>query len=261
MKAVIQMILAAVLIAVLPLAGCSPAGPTGIIIEEKDFTDFTRVRVEGTFTIEIARSDTFSTTISADSSFFDYVAVDKEGDTLRIYLNPHHTFTDFTLQARTLKAKITMPVLRELQLAGASKGTISGFNSTEDLKLNISGASNLNTKDIEADGAELEISGASEINGNLNAGDTRLTVSGASKVTIKGAASNIIVDASGASKIDMAGFPVQNADVTLSGASEATLNIKGELDTVLRDASRLYFLGNPTMGNISISGASTIKHK
>jgi len=43
--------------------------------------------------------------------------------------------------------------------------------------------------------------------------------------------------------------------------SEATINVKGRLDSVLSGASRLYFHGNPTMGNTEVSGASTIKHK
>lgn len=253
--------LAAVLTAAALLIGCTTTGPGSVVSEEKDLTDFTYVEVEGTFEVEITQSDSFSITISADSSFFDYVAVTKAGETLRIYLNPRHTFTDFTLQARTLKAKITMPNLYGLELSGASKATVSGFKSSHDFSLDISGASSLAMDDITVGDVELAISGASQITGSINASDTIFEISGATKVDLEGSANNIILNASGASKVNLADFLLRNAKVRLSGATEATLNVSGRLDSVLSDASRLYFRGNPTMGNISVSGASTIKHR
>jgi len=260
-KSIISIILVAVLATAAPFSGCGTTGLGGIVTEEKDFTDFTYVEVEGTFEVEITQSESFSIIVSAEESFFDYVAVAKEGETLRIYLNPRHTFTDFTLQVRTLKAKITMPALYGLHLSGASKGTVTGFKSTQDFSVDISGASSLDMDDIEVDDAELEISGASKVNGTMSADDAEFEVSGASKIELKGSADDIILNASGASEINLADFPLDNADVKLSGASEATINAKGRLDCVLSAASSLYFLGNPTMGDISVTGASTIKHK
>ena len=259
-KAIIPIILVAVLTAAL-LSGCEVTGPGGVVTEEKDFADFTYVDVEGTFEVEIIQSDSFSTSVSADESFFDYIAVTKEGNTLRIYLKPRHVFTDFTLGAKTLKAKITMPALYGLQLSGASKATITGFKSSKDFNLNVSGASSVDIDDMEVGNIEFEISGASKVSGSVNASDVRFEVSGASQVELEGSANNIILNASGASKVNLADFPLSNANAKLSGASETTLDVKGRLDAILSDASRLYFQGNPTMGNISVTGASTIKHK
>ena len=260
-KAIILVILAFVLTAATLLPGCEVTGPGNVVTEEKDFTGFTYIEVEGTFEVEIIQSDSFSITVSADENFFDYIAVSKEGKTLRIYLNPRHTFTDFTLQAKTLKAKITMPALHGLRLSGASKGTVTGFKSSDDLSLTVSGASSLDIDDIEVDDVEFEISGASKVSGNLTADDAEFEVSGASNVELEGSADDIIVNASGASKVNLADFPLDNADIHLSGASEATIHAKGRLDCVVSAASRLYFQGNPTMGKVSVTGASTIKHK
>lgn len=260
-KAIITIMLVTTLTALALLPGCTTTGVGKVVTEEKDFTDFTYVDIEGTFEVEITQSDSFSVTIRADEDFYDYVAVAKEGDTLRIYLNPRHTFTDFTLQARALKATITMPALYGIQLAGASKGTITGFKSTRDFTLNVSGASSLDLEDIEVDDAEFEISGASKVTGSINATDMRFEISGASTVKLEGSAEDTIIDASGASEVDLAGLPLNDADVRLSGASEASLDVRDRLDAALSAASRLYFLGNPTMGNVSVTGASTIKHK
>ena len=259
-KTIIPVTLVAVLAAAL-FSGCGATGLGNIVTEEKDFTGFTYVEVEGTFEVEITQSESFSIIISADENFSDYVAVTKEGQTLRIYLNPRHTFTDFTLQARTMKATITMPALYGLHLSGASKGTITGFKSSRDFSVDVSGASSLDMTDIEVDDAEFKISGASKVSGSISADDTEFEVSGASKIELKGSADDIMLNASGASQVNLADFPLNNAAVKLNGASEATVNVKGRLDATVNAASSLYFLGNPTMGNVSVTGASTIKHK
>ena len=261
-KAIIPIISLAILTAAAALLpGCGITGAGNIVTEEKDFADFTQVDVGSAFEVEITQSDSFSIIISADESLFDLVEVSKVGETLKIYLNPRHIFTDFTLGAKTLKAEITMPALYGLQLSGATKGTISGFKSSEDFSLVVSGASSLETSDIEIGDGEFEVSGASKVTGSANASDIRFEVSGASEVELKGSANNIILNASGASKVKLADFPLNNANAKLSGASEATVNVKGRLDIALSGASRLYFYGNPTMGDTNVSGASTIKHK
>jgi hypothetical protein len=127
--------------------------------------------------------------------------------------------------------------------------------------VDVSGASSLNIDDIEVGNAEFDISGASKVTGSLKASDAKFVVSGASRVDLKGSANNFTLTASGASILSLLEFTVSTANVKLDGASEATIDVKEKLDTVLSGASRLYFHGNPTMGNISVTGASTIKNK
>ena len=260
-KVIVLAILTLVLIMAAVFSGCEEIAPGDVITEEKDFTDFTYVDVGSAFEVEITRSDSFSVIISADESLFDYVEVSKSGGTLKVYLNPRHIFTDFTLGAKTLKAEITMPALYGLQISGASKGTITGFKSSEDFELVVSGASSLETVDIEVGDAEFEVSGASRVTGNMTVDDAEFEVSGASTVELSGLADNIVLEVSGASRVDLTDLPFDNGDVNLSGASEATVNVKGRLDIVASGASRLYFYGNPTLGITEVSGASTVKHK
>ncbi len=260
-KAVIPVMLIAVLTATALISGCGVTGAGEIITEEKDFTDFTYVDVGSAFEVKIVQANRFNVTIRADEGLVDYVVVSKVGDTLKINLKPRHVFTDFTLGVHTLKAEITMPSLYGLDVSGATKGTISGFKSSEDFSLEVSGASSLNMKDIEVGDAEFKISGASKVTGDMSADDVDFEVSGASKVELAGSANELVLDASGASNVNLADFTLQGADVELSGATEATVNLKGTLDCKINAASSLYFLGNPTMGEIDISGASTIKHR
>jgi hypothetical protein len=267
-KALVPVMLSVVLIAAGVLAGCETITPGGetiitgeVITEELPFEGFTGVDIGSAFEVEITRADTFSVVIRADESLYDYVEVSKSGDTLKIYLKPHHIFTDFTIGAKVLKAEITMPVLDELTLSGATTGAVTGFDSTRNLKLNVSGASALEIINGGFGDIECEVSGASSVSGNMTADDIEMEISGASSVELGGIAGDLNLEVSGASRADMANFSIENAGVVLSGASEATLNVKDKLDTELSGASRLYFYGNPDMGTPEVSGASTIKHK
>ncbi len=257
-KAVFSILLAVVLAAVVLPSGC---GLGGTVTQKKDFANFSSVDVENLFTVQITRSDSYSTTVTASKDLLDYLSLSKEGETLKVYLNPRHAFTDFTLKAQTLKVAITMPVLHELRLSGAVRGTIGGFKSSNDFKLEVSGASSLAIDKIEVGNSEFEISGASKVNGNMKGKDMQIEISGASTIKLEGSANDLSLKASGASRLDLLNFNLTTANVNLSGASEATVNAKEKLDVVLGDASRLYFHGNPTIANLSISGASTIKHK
>ncbi|MFC1965289.1 GIN domain-containing protein, partial [Chloroflexota bacterium] len=73
-----------------------------------------------------------------------------------------------------------------------------------------------------------------------------------------GSANNIIANVSGASRFNLGGFIVNNANVTFSGASKGTVNLNGRLDANLSGASKLSYVGEPTMGTIKTSGGSSL---
>ena len=78
---------------------------------------------------------------------------------------------------------------------------------------------------------------------------------------LDGSADDVDVQASGASKVELSDFPVVDADINLSGASSTTINASGRLDGNLSGASRLTYIGHPTLGSINASGGSSIGQK
>jgi hypothetical protein len=209
-----------------PIAGCGP-----MRTQTYDYTDFTRVDIGHAFNVEITRSDSYSINITAPENVFNVIQVSKVGEALKIDLKS-------PIPIRAAKAKITMPDLRDLNFSGATKGTITGFSSSNDFSLDLSGASSLE--------------------GDIQAGNTMVRLSGASKAKLEGSAKDININASGASGIDLSRFPINNAQVILSGASNATVNLNGRLDAGLSGASKLSYIGEPTMGDINTSGDSTL---
>ncbi len=122
----------------------------------------------------------------------------------------------------TLKAEITMPELYDLQLSGGTHGTSKGFHSSHDFVLGLSGGSHIN---------------------------------------LEGSANDLLIKADGGSHLDLSDFPVHNVNVNLSGGSHATINLDGRLDADVSGGSHLYYIGEPTMGDISESGGSEVSKK
>ncbi len=156
------------------------------------------------------------------------------GCTLETGLEPFVT----VVGSATREVEITMAKVTRLKLSGAAPGTISGFESTADLSV--------------------EVTGASILRGDVQAGDADFEVSGASTVELSGSGGGLVLDASGGSTADLSDFAVNDANVEASGASTATVNATGRLDAEASGASTVLYLGDPTLGRIDSTGASTI---
>jgi hypothetical protein len=253
MKIAIALVMA-VMITAGVLTGCTIVKGSGILItEDMDFSDFTRVEVGYAFEVEIVQSDQFSVSITADDNLFEYIRVSQQGSTLKIGVQPAVLF-----RSATYRAKVTMPQLRSLELSGATRGTVSGFESAEDLDIEVSGASSLELEEILAGDTTFDVSGASRVTGEITAQDVNFDISGASTVRLRGQADDIGLDLSGASHVEMDDFLVSSADVDFSGASSGTVHVDGSLDVELSGASSLTYLGNATLGDVDVSGASSL---
>lgn len=220
-----------------------------------DFTDFTGIEIGHAFELEVTPSDVYKVTITAGESILKRITVSKSGNVLKIDMDAW-----FFSWHSTPKVTITMPALTWLDLSGASRGNARGFKSSQELKVSLSGASSLDI-DMEAGKFESDISGASRLIGYLTAGSSSFDLSGASEVKLTGSGGDLIVDGSGASHFALQDFTVNNADIDLSGASHASLNISGRLDVELSGASSLEYEGSPTLGRLDISGVSDIEQK
>lgn len=224
-------------------AACDEIGPSisgsgNLELRAFEEEDFTGVDISHAFEFEIEAGSSYQVLIEADDNLFEYIEVDKFGGNLRIRLRG----VNLSFGGFTLRATIKMPELHALETSGAVHGTITGFATRDDF--------------------ELEASGASSVSGDIEAIDVVLNLSGASVVELEGACERLDIDGSGASRIDLNDFPCQDATVTLEGASNADININRSIDHGnLSGASHLTYEGDPTIGQIDTSGASSIRSR
>lgn len=228
-------------IMVIMLTGCIPVTITGsgnVVTQEELLTGFNRVDISHSFKVDISQGESFSVVIRIDDNLVEHLNVIKQGDTLKIGLDPTR---DFNIRNATMQAKITMPELTGLDLSGSSDANITGFNATENLTVDLSGSSSLV--------------------GDIEAGDIRIDLSGSSDMKLAGSGADLTIDISGSSDLDLAELPAVNARVSASGSSSAVVNASVRLDVEATGASDIYYLGDPTLGTISTSGSSTIQLK
>ena len=261
MRKLVTLVVVAVLSVLLVsggLLGCIGDDVTGsgdLTTETSGLSDFTRVETHSGFQIEVTQSSTFSIEITADDNVHEFIEVEKSGDTLGIRLRGNRFYHSVTLEA-----KITMPELYKIELSGGSQATITGFSSSHDFEAEMSGGSQL-SGDITAGDANFEMSGGSQLSGDIIVGDVNFDLSGGSHVDLEGEGDNLTIDASGGSQFDLENFPVNDATIHLCGGGRATVNVSGVLDVDLSGGSRVIYVGEPTDINIEASGDSTVSKK
>ena len=227
-----------VLAIALAFPGCSalkPVNDSGAAEKkEMQFSDFTAIEVEDGFEVDIVRSDTYNVIVIADKALFNNLEVRHQDDVLKIYIDPPYSHI---ISNKT--ARIAMPVLEQIDLSMNSKGTISGFQSSEDFIANLSMGSSL-SGDIEAKSLSCNI------------------VSGSS-VKLSGAADEMTLNGSGGSTAELSEFELTGAKITLTSGSKAMVNVSEGMEVDLSLGSNLTYIGDPTITKIDISGGSAMK--
>jgi hypothetical protein len=275
--------------------GCSAVriAGTGKIVEKTyDFKDFTGVEISNAIKYEITRADSFSVSVSTPEDLVDRLDVYQKGSIVYIGMK----FGLFT--STGTRAALTLPQLQHLSISGSSDGKATGFDSANELQINVSGASSLDA-DLQAGPVNMSVSGSSDISGRLTAANTQINLSGASSldmqlatadadiraegssdirgslqarnvdfglsgastIEINGSAAGTTIKASGASDMTCPQLSLQNVDVELSGASSASIQTGGQLNIDLSGSSDLTYTGNPTIGKIDVSGSSEVNHQ
>jgi hypothetical protein len=236
--------------------GLGQVGGSGnLVTRTYDFSGFTRVEVGSGFDVTIDYADSPLVSVTVDGNLVEeHLKVELDGDTLRIGLASLWQYHDVTL-----KATVTLPSLAGLEASGASTLTASGFASGDPLDLGASGASTVTLSGVRAGNVTADVSGASRVEGELEAQELGGDVSGASTVTLTGAASRLTLGASGGSRFDLPELTAQDAELELSGGSRGTVLVTGSLSVDASGGSRVEYAGSPQLGSIDTSGGSAVE--
>ncbi|UCE98320.1 MAG: DUF2807 domain-containing protein [Dehalococcoidia bacterium] len=233
-------LLAAVLLVI--STGCTVTqveGSGNLTSKTFDNGDFTRVEAANGIQLELSFSSSYSINITADDNVMEYIEVRKSGNTLKVKPKVNTAF-----RSATMIAKITMPHLLQLELSGGSEAYITGFHSSDDLSVRLSGGSRINgfitPSDITVANANFDLSGGSRVRliGSVDGG--------------------VSIYCSGGSRIELGDFSMNNADVNLSGGSHATVNVSGTLNVDISGGSEIIYIGNPNMGDINVAWDSSL---
>ncbi len=258
-KSILVALTASLLVVSGLLMGChtviinSSVTPQGnAVTNNYDFTGFTGVEVGGPFDTQITRSDIFKVTVTANQNLVQYITVTKNGDTLTIKTQPLSIIGN-----PVLKADIQIPDLRDLEISGGGHANIEGFKTTDNVTAEVSGGSVVDIN-METGGFNFNGSGGSIIKGTMITGTTKILLTGGSQLEFEGNGGTTDISASGGSGLDFSQFKTGDTAIALSGGSHASVDVSGRMDIGVSGGSRLTYSGNPTIGNVEVSGGSTL---
>ena len=129
-------------------------------------------------------------------------------------------------------------------------------------KLEASGACNVKTTDpIRQPDLKIEMSGASDFNGEVSVTKLRLEASGASNISVRGKSENTNVDASGACNIKAYDLKTDFCKIDASGASNVRITVNKELNATASGGSTIFYKGEGMIRDISSSGGASVKKR
>jgi hypothetical protein len=130
--------------------------------------------------------------------------------------------------------------------------------NTGQLDMDMSGACKIQmTANVTGD-AKLRGSGASKLQGELNAQNVKFDFSGANSVLLTGSAKEVKIDATGSTKINAGDFTVKTAVIETSGSGNIIINATDVLEVNSAGASSVSYKGSPAV-TINSAGASKVR--
>lgn len=205
---------------------------TEIIIPEP----FTELSIKGYTELELIQADDYRIELTADADDHKDL-VKQRGDELVI--DASGSFAKMFNNKGLVKVKIYAPLVDELNISGSSDALIKSY---------------------AGDKMDIDVDGACDCNFTIDVDVFEIDLSGATEVMLRGKANKATIDMKGASELDASSFNVNDMDIEMAGACEASVNVSDKLDAELDGLSELIYNGSPEILS-EVSGFSSIKPK
>jgi hypothetical protein len=213
MKAAPVVVVASMVLA--GLAGCGSSGVTGdgpVQTETRKADAFTQIEVSGGISVTARIGSSYALEVSAQENILPFIAIDVEGDTLRIRSTESYSTSE------GVEVAVTTPALVGISMSGGSQGRIEGLDA-ERLDIELNGGAAV-TATGTATSLALNMTGGSRASlENLAATTITLDLSGGTTATVQ-ASDRVSGSASGGSRVSVLGDAQLNVEV--SGGADVT---------------------------------------
>jgi uncharacterized protein YxeA len=210
-------------------------GNGDVIREERQTGDFTGLRVSTGIDVYLSQGDNESITLEADENLHEYILTEIKNNTLHIY-------TDANIRsAERKRVYVTMNEIRSISTSSA--GDVIGETPvrSDELRLSASSAGDIKLE-VYADRVDTDIS---------SSGD----------VTLNGEADFLEADLSSAGDLNAYNLIVREADVSVSSAGNADINVTERLTAKASSAGDVNYKGNPEYVDAHSSSAGGIRRR
>lgn len=209
--------------------------------EVRKVEKFNGIELSGAVSLYLAQGNTIGVAVSAgDEKYNNKITTEVKNGVLKIAVDGG-VWNGFNWTNRKLRAYVTVTDLSRLDVSGASYVSISGT--------------------LKSDELNMDVSGASEIKGSVNINRLNMDISGASVAKLAGTVKEGIIEASGACKINSYGLVIDKCKAISSGASNIRVTVNDEFNADASGGSAIYYKGAGVGKVLNTSGGASIKSR
>src|ERR1051326_167333 len=201
-----------------------------------NFMGFDEIAVGYGMHVSITQDDTYHVEVTGAPADLERLDVQQTGSLLKFSVRSGWLWS---FRFDRIDVAVTLPVLQRLHLSGGAQGNMNMTIGSKSFTANLSGGSSLS--------------------GQMNCGDIYLNFSGGSRTGLSGNGGRLTVNGSGGSKYELKDFSVTNMRANLSGGSQLTVHLNGELSANVSGGSQIVYYGNTSLGPVASSGGSRIR--
>lgn len=210
---------------------------TGFAQQSHEIEEFETLEISGPFDVIMKKGTEHELTMEGEDDDLQNVTIRQSGKTLLIKRKDDQRWRRGNSEKITLR--ITFVQIEEIRLSGASE-----LRSVSPIKTNV---------------FELVLSGASQIELEIEANRLDANVQGASVARLSGQAGYHWVRMQGASTYKAVDLKAKTVEISCQGASSAQVWADEEVKADASGASSIRYHGNPDRVDSDASGASSIK--
>ncbi len=201
-----------------------------------DFSGYDTIEVSGDFKVDLTvDSSSNSFTLEANRNLMEYVDITQEGKTLKLDLK----------NLWNARGKMI------LDATISTTGMVDTYWLSGDAVVNVSNA-------LKADAISLNLKGDSVLKADIDANDLNLQAKSDSAITLSGSVTTLDARLSSDSLLKGKELTISNADINLSGDSQAWIVATSSLSAVASGDSVLRYSGNPEVKKSVSTGDSEI---
>jgi hypothetical protein len=206
-----------------------------IVTEDRHISEATKIKLSGSYDVEITQGSSTSVKVEADDNLLPYIITDEEDGVLVIKSRDHIGFsTD-----HDIKVYIVTDKLEGLQLAGS--GNITGKN-----------------KFTGGDKMTLKIAGSGDMKLELNTPSIDADIAGSGTMTLSGETRDQSIRISGVGDYNAEALKTENTTVRVAGSGDVKVFADGNLDINIAGVGSVYYKGAATVKQ-HVAGSGEVK--
>lgn len=228
-----------------------------------NYDDFTGINASSAFQVSVAKAGDYSIKVEVAPEYEQYLDVQLKGGVLNLGFTDDLPRKMRTKSSKIVSAKVTMPNLTAVSLSGSADMVCNGSFAAgmNEVQVLLSGSSSLKGYSVAGSQVDIQVSGNSHLELDVEADEVDTKISGASKVVVSGISCELNGEISGASTLAAKDLSTEEASFDISGASRVSVSPSRELKVSISGASSCTYTDNKELriNARSVTGASTLK--